>query len=86
MQIGRIRGATRVIGRSQGYLGLPLRDIVVEDRAVGHMAPAMETAWIPNQEEIDAIAAGAPVILRVLGHAHPPVMVYVGEPPEEERT
>ncbi len=25
--IGRIEGATRVLGKSQGYLGLPLRDV-----------------------------------------------------------
>lgn len=29
MQIGRITGATRVLGKSQGYMGLPLRDEMV---------------------------------------------------------
>jgi hypothetical protein len=28
MQIGRIEGATRVLGKSQGYYGLPVRDEV----------------------------------------------------------
>lgn len=81
MQIGMIAGHTRIIGKSQGYLGLPLRDILVEDTVNGPGTPAMETAWLPTPAEIAAIAAGAPIILRVLGTAHPPVMIYVGEEP-----
>jgi hypothetical protein len=41
----------------------------------------METAWLPTPKEIEAINAGAPIILRVIGVAHPPVMVEVGEVP-----
>jgi hypothetical protein len=26
MQVGVIEGATRIVGKSQGYLGLPIRD------------------------------------------------------------
>lgn len=44
----------------------------------GPETPAMETAWIPNPDEIERINAGAPVVLRVLGTAHPPVMIEVG--------
>jgi hypothetical protein len=29
MHIGRIEGTTRVVGKSQGYLGLPIRDVVI---------------------------------------------------------
>lgn len=83
MQIGRIQGATRVLGKSQGYLGLPLRDVVISSTVDGPEPPAMETAWLPSPDEIARINAGAPVILRVLGTAHPPVMVDVGEPPAE---
>ncbi|MCA0278482.1 MAG: hypothetical protein LCH86_20995 [Proteobacteria bacterium] len=82
MQIGRISGCTRVIGQSQGYLGLPLRDVVISCTVNGPETPAMETAWFPTPDEIAAITAGAPVILRVLGTAHPPVMLYTGEKPE----
>lgn len=78
MHIGRIEGATRVIGKSQGYLGLPLRDVTINCTVGGDETPAMETAWLPTSEEIAAIADGAPVILRVLGTTHPPVMVSVG--------
>lgn len=83
MQIGMIKGATRTIGKSQGYLGLPLRDIVLDDTVNGPGTPAMETAWLPTPKEIEAINAGAPVILRVLGSGHPPVMVMTGEAPED---
>lgn len=82
MEIGRIQGCTRVIGRAQGYYGLPLRDIVINDSVTGPETPAMETAWLPTPEEIAALHAGAPLILRVVGSGHPPVMLYVGEVPE----
>jgi hypothetical protein len=84
MQIGRIAGATRVLGKSQGYLGLPLRDVVIPCSVNGPGTPAMETAWFPDPAELAAINAGAPVILRVLGTAHPPVYIGVGEPPAED--
>lgn len=81
MEIGRIQGCTRIIGRAQGYYGLPLRDIVIDDTVTGPNTPAMETAWLPTPDEIAAIAAGAPIILRVVGSGHPPVMIYTGEVP-----
>lgn len=81
MQIGRINGATRVIGQSQGYLGLPLRDVIIDCPVNGPRTPAMETAWLPTPDELERIVAGAPVVLRVLGTSHPPVMLEVGEVP-----
>ena len=78
MQIGRIDGFTRVLGQSQGYLGLPLRDIFINDTVTGPHTPAMETAWFPFPAEIEAIVNGAPIILRVVGTQHPPVMIDVG--------
>jgi hypothetical protein len=89
MIIGVIEGATRVIGKSQGYLGLPLRDVTVAVRDIainctvnGDDTPAMETAWLPTPDEIAAIVAGAPIVLRILGTAHPPCMLEVGKVPE----
>jgi hypothetical protein len=79
--IGHIQGCTRVIGKSQAYLGLPLRDVVIHDTVNGPQTPAMETAWLPTPDELARLAAGAPVILRILGNVHPPVMVDVGEVP-----
>lgn len=82
MQIGRISNATRVIGKSQGYAGLPLRDEPVNCSVNGHGTPSMVTAWLPTPKEIEAIVAGAPVHVRILGTVHPPIMVEVGEIPE----
>ncbi len=83
MQIGRIQGCTRVLGRSQGYIGLPLRDVVINCTVSGEDTPAMETAWFPDPAEIAAIARGAPIILRIVGTAHPPVMLEAGEVPSD---
>lgn len=81
MLIGTIEGVTRVIGKSQGYLGLPLRDEVMNCKVNGEGTPAMVTAWQPTPEELARLNAGASVHLRVLGTVHPPVMVGVGDPP-----
>ncbi|EPE99523.1 hypothetical protein [Rhizobium grahamii] len=83
MQIAMIEGATRIIGKSQGYLGLPLLDEVIHCTVGGEGTPAMVTAWSPTPEELARLNAGASVHLRVLGTMHPPVMVDVGEPPIE---
>jgi hypothetical protein len=82
MQIGRIEGCTRVIGKSQGYLGLPLRDELMNCTVNGDRTPAMVTAWLPTPDELAALNAGAAIHLRVLGTLHPPVMVTVGKPPD----
>lgn len=82
MQIGRVRNATRVLGKSQGYLGLPLRDELTNCTVGGQGTPSMVTAWHPTPKELDALNAGAPVHVRIIGTAHPPIMVEVGEVPE----
>lgn len=82
MQIGRITGATRVIGKSQGYMGLPLRDERINCKVNGPDTPAMVTAWLPTPKELEALNAGAPVHVRILGTSHPPIMVEVGETPD----
>jgi hypothetical protein len=74
--INAIEGATRRIGKSQGYKGLPLRDEVRPDGT-----PQMVTSWQPTPAELAAIAAGAPIYLTVLGTGHPPVMLTVGDVP-----
>jgi hypothetical protein len=75
MQIGRIENATRVLGKSQGYLGLPVRDEYVDQ------IPCMTTAWLPTPKELEALNAGAAVHVKLLGIVHPPILVEVGEPP-----
>lgn len=81
MEIGRIEGATRVIGKSQGYYGLPLRDETINERVSGPDTPVMVSAWFPTPDELAALNSGAPVHLRIIGTAHPPVMLGVGEVP-----
>lgn len=84
MQVGMISNHTRIIGKSQGYIGLPLRDVLLECTVNGPDTPAMETAWFPTPDELEALQAGAPIILRVHGQMHPPVCLYTGEVPSHE--
>jgi hypothetical protein len=82
MIIAMIQGVTRIIGKTQGYLGLPLRDELIDCPVNGPNTPSMVTAWEPTPDELARLNAGAPVHLRILGAAHPPVMLSVGEVPE----
>ncbi len=83
MQIGRIRGATRTIGKSQGYMGLPLKDVTINCTVNGPQTPAMVTAWLPTPKELELLNRGASVHVTILGQQHPPLMVSVGELPDE---
>jgi len=79
MNILRIKGATRTLGEAQGYQALPVRDIVVNDEAAGEECNAMETAWMPSPEEMDRLYRGEPIVVQILGRAHPPIMLRVGD-------
>lgn len=81
MQIGMIENATRIIGKSQGYLGLPVRDVLIDEAVNGPQTPVMETAWFPTPREMADLSAGAPVILQIIGTQHPPVLLIVGDRP-----
>jgi hypothetical protein len=78
MQIGRIDGATRVLGEAQGFIGLPVRDETMLCAATGQEQPVMVTAWLPTPKEIEALVAGAAVHIHIYGLMHPPIMVDVG--------
>lgn len=82
MMVGRIDGATRLLGKSQGFFVLPVRDEVIDERVVGP-TPSMVTAWEPTPEELAALNKGARVHVRLLGDMHPPIMVDVGPVPGE---
>jgi hypothetical protein len=85
MIAGRHANATRVLGAPldwdeamQGHCGgLAVCDHLTKAGLV------MESAWLPTQEELTRLVAGAPVILGVMGLGHPPVYLAVGEPPDE---
>ena len=71
-----IEGCTRRLGKSQGYLGLPIKDTQMQDGQ-----PVMVSSWQLTPDEVRAIAAGASVYLWVVGAAQPPLMLTVGEVP-----
>lgn len=81
MIIKMVEGATRIIGKTQGFIGLPLRDEPINCSVGGPGTPSMVTAWEPTADELARLNAGAHVMLRVLGQMHPPVMITVGEEP-----
>lgn len=84
MEIGRITGATRNLGApanwdpaTDGHCGgLPIRDA---PHSPG--VNSMTSAWIPTPNELERLAAGAPIYLVVLGVTHPPVALTIGDPP-----
>lgn len=82
MLIAQIEGATRTLGKSQGYLGLPLRDERIDCTVNGPGTPQMVTAWTPTPEELAMLNAGATVHVSIIGIAHPPIHVGVGPLPE----
>ena len=76
MIIRMISGCTRVCGKAQGFLGLPIRDALVNDRVLGQV-PAMQSAWEPTPDELDMLVAGGSVVITILGQTPPPMMVSV---------
>lgn len=78
MIVQRIANASRVLGQSQGYIGLPLRDDTLET-AAGRVE-CMISSWQPTPAELKALNEGGSVYLTVLGSAHPPVMLTTIDP------
>jgi hypothetical protein len=83
MHIGRIERATRVVGKSQGYLELPLRDELMHCKVNGPVN-SMVTAWLPTPVELALLNAGASVHVRILGNVPPPMCVEVGPMPDAQ--
>lgn len=81
MIINVIKGVTRTLGKSQGYLGLPIRDEKRKDVATGQATNTMTSSWEPTPAELERIKAGKPIYVSIFGTGHPPIMVYV---PDEE--
>lgn len=78
VQVARILGCTRELGKAQGFIGLPIRDAISNSGL-----PVMQSVWTPSPDELAALNAGANVLLEVIGTAHPPVMLSVGETPSD---
>jgi hypothetical protein len=81
MQIGMIPGHTRICGKSQGFMGLPLRDATLDVEGVG-LVNEMTSAWLPTPKELEALNAGAAVHVKIWGNVPAPMLVEVGEIPE----
>lgn len=79
MQVGRIKGFTRELGKAQGFLGLPVRDVMVDGTT-----PAMQTVWMPTPDELAALNNGAPIMVTLWGTGHPPIKLGIGDLPEGE--
>lgn len=82
MQPAMITGTTRVLGKSQGYMGLPIRDAILEFTIGDEISkqPTMTSAWTPTPKELEALNAGANIEVTILGTGHPPLLVAVGKP------
>lgn len=68
-----IDGFTRILGRSQGYIGLPVKDTIVED------CYAMQTLWEPTPDELERLNRGKGILITMLTVEHPPIKVEVQE-------
>lgn len=77
MMISQIEGANRTCGKSQGYLGLPVRDETIIEKD-GTITNIMHTAWEPTPEEIEKINNGAKIIVSLIGLNPQPINVDVG--------
>jgi len=69
----RVEGTTRVLGKQQGYLGLPIKDEVLEDGV-----EVMTSSWEPTPIELEHLNNGAPIRVQLVGVLHPPIKVEVG--------
>lgn len=78
MQIGRItskvEGDVVVHGKSQGYIGLPVRHSKEVDPTTNKEAHCMEMAFLPTIEDMHRLIAGEPIILTLLHMSLPPPM------------
>jgi hypothetical protein len=81
---GRIHGATRYLGAPKGWKpdeGGHCAHLAILDEPLPGGVPAMHSVWEPTPDEIERLKAGASIYLCVVGAAHPPVSLAVGEPP-----
>ncbi len=63
-----IDGVTRVLGKAQGYIPLPIRD---------EEGPTMVSSWEPTPAELALLNEGGHVYIRIRGTVHPPIGVGV---------
>lgn len=77
-----IKGHTRVVGKTQGYFGLAIRDELINCSVNGPNTPRMVTSWELLPTELEAVNQGANIEIGILGTTPPPMNVWVGPIPE----
>ena len=75
----RIESCTRVMGRPAGMPEEDCMELAISDSQCPIWGNVMRSAWVPSPEEREAIANGAPIILQIVGKAHPVVALFTGE-------
>jgi hypothetical protein len=79
-----IDGATRIVGKAQGYQSLPLRDepitfdpppLGADGEPVPQPVNQMATAWELMPDELLSLMLGGSVVVKILGISPPPMMV-----------
>ena len=74
-----INPCTRDLGRPVGTLEEDCGRLQISDYHDPIWGNTMQSAWMPTDEEREAIAAGAPIMLNIVGKAHPVVSMQVGK-------
>jgi hypothetical protein len=81
MIIGRIRGATRVLGKPanwhETHPDQECGELAIVDIPAEQGGPQMVSAWFPTPEEMMLLRSGQPVYLSIFGTVHPPVALWV---------
>jgi hypothetical protein len=78
----KLTDATRSMGKPADWddsVG-ECQSLDIHDADDGNGNPVMISAWQLEEGELEKLAAGAPLYLRVYGTAHPVVALYPGEP------
>lgn len=74
----KIEPCTRELARPAGTLEEDCLTLQISDAHDPIWGNVMRSAWMPTPVEREAIASGAPIILQIVGKAHPVVAVYTG--------
>lgn len=82
MDIVVVRGVTRLVGKRQGYRGLPIRDEIINCAVGGPATPCMASVWRPSPAELAALNDGGAIEVKIVGTLHPPILVGVIQNPE----
>jgi hypothetical protein len=78
----KLTDATRSMGKPSDWddsLG-ECQSLDIHDTVDEKDNPIMISAWALEEGELEKLAAGAPLFLRIYGTGHPVVALYAGDP------